>query len=230
VSIVANSAFVIGLSLTAFTGSLGAVPQQLAAVPQLPPAVAQQAPAAAQQPVRPAAAAAAPADLPAGVPLPPGYVIGPEDVLAILFWRDKDMSADVSVRPDGRITLPLINEVQAAGRTPDQLRDEVMKEAAKYVADPNVSVVVKSINSRKVFITGAVSKPGSYPLNAPTTVMQLIAMAGGLQEFADTKHIIVMRTEDGRQVALPFNYKDVLNRKNLKQNIDLKPGDTVVVP
>jgi polysaccharide export outer membrane protein len=96
--------------------------------------------------------------------------------------------------------------------------------------DPNVSVVVKAINSRKVFITGQVAKPGVYPLTAATTVMQLIALAGGVHEFADSKKIIVMRTEKGQPVAYPFNYKDVLKRKNLKQNIELKPGDTVVVP
>ena len=96
--------------------------------------------------------------------------------------------------------------------------------------DPNVTVVVKAINSRRVYITGQVSKPGQYPLTAPTSVMQLIAMAGGLTEFADKKKIIIMRTENGKPVAYPFNYKDVLSRKNLKQNIELKPGDTVVVP
>jgi polysaccharide export outer membrane protein len=182
---------------------------------------------AAQAAARPAVP---PADVPAGVPLPAGYVIGPEDVLDVVFWRDKDMSAEVSVRPDGRITLPLINEVQAAGLTPEQLRETLTSAAAKFVEEPNVSVVVKTINSRKVFITGQVSKPGVYALTAPTTVMQLIAMAGGLLEFAESKKIIVMRSENGRPVAYPFNYKDVLNRKNLKQNIELKPGDTVVVP
>jgi polysaccharide export outer membrane protein len=205
---------------------------RIAQVPTLPPSAPSQP--AQSQPSQAAKAAAAPPAAapvaPTGVPLPPGYVIGPEDVLGILFWRDKDMTADVAVRPDGRITLPLINDVQAAGLTPEQLRDEVMTAAAKYVVDPNVSVVVKAINSRKVFITGSVGKPGVYPLTAPTTVMQLIALAGGLQEFADGKHIIVMRTENGHQVALPFNYKDVLSRKNLKQNIELKPGDTVIVP
>jgi polysaccharide export outer membrane protein len=151
-------------------------------------------------------------------------------VLAVVFWRDKDMSSEVTVRPDGRITLPLINEVQASGLTPDQLRDTLMSAAAKYVEDPNVSVVVKAINSRKVFITGQVAKPGAYPLTSATTVMQLIAIAGGLHEFADAKNIIIMRTENGKPMAYSFNYKDVLKRKNLKQNIDLKPGDTVVVP
>jgi polysaccharide export outer membrane protein len=181
---------------------------------------------AAPKPPAPAGAQIAPA----GVPLPAGYVIGPEDVLDIIFWRDKDMSAEVTVRPDGRITLPLINEMQASGVTPEELRGALMTAAAKYVQDPNVTVVVKAINSRKVFITGQVGKPGAYSLTAPTTVMQLIALAGGLHEFADAKNIIIMRTENGRPMAYAFNYKDVLKRKNLKQNIELKPGDTVVVP
>jgi polysaccharide export outer membrane protein len=166
----------------------------------------------------------------AGVPLPAGYVIGPEDVLSVLFWRDKDMTAEVAVRPDGLITLPLINDIEAAGLTPEQLRDEVTKAAAKYVEEPNVTVVVKAINSRKVFVTGQVAKPGAYPMSAPTTVMQLLALAGGIHEFADSKNIIIMRTENGRQMAYRFNYKQVLKRVNLKQNIELKPGDTIVVP
>jgi polysaccharide biosynthesis/export protein len=179
---------------------------------------------------KPAGPTVPPPPVPTGVPLPAGYVIGPEDVLSVIFWRDKDMSSDVTVRPDGRITLPLINEVQASGMTPEQLRDTLMSAAAKYVEDPNVSVVVKAINSRKVFITGQVAKPGAYTLAAPTTVMQLIAIAGGLHEFADAKNIIIMRNENGKPMAYSFNYKDVLKRKNLKQNIELKPGDTVVVP
>jgi polysaccharide export outer membrane protein len=179
---------------------------------------------------KPANSIAARPPVPAGVPLPPGYVIGPEDVLSVIVWRDKDMSTEVTVRPDGRITVPLINEVQAAGMTPEQLRNALTTAAAKFVEDPNISVVVKEINSRKVFITGQVAKPGAYSLTAPTTVMQLIAIAGGLHEFADAKNIIIMRTESGKPMAYSFNYKDVLKRKNLKQNIELKPGDTVVVP
>ena len=167
---------------------------------------------------------------PAGVAPPAGYVIGPEDVLTILFWRDKDMSGDVAVRPDGMISIPLLHDVPAAGLTPEQLRERLTVEAAKLVEDPNVTVVVKAIHSRKVFVTGQVTRPGSYPITAPTTVMQLLAMAGGVLEFADSKNIIIMRAEGGRQVAYPFNYKEVLKRRNLKQNIELKPGDTVVVP
>jgi polysaccharide biosynthesis/export protein len=168
--------------------------------------------------------------IPAGVPLPAGYVIGPDDILEVLYWRDKDMSAEVAVRPDGLITLPLLNDVQAAGLTPDQLREFLTRAAAKFAKEPNVTVVVKTINSRKVFVMGQVAKPGPYPLSGPTTVMQALAVAGGILEFADSRHILIMRTENGRPVALPFNYKDVLKRKNLKQNIELKPGDTVVVP
>jgi polysaccharide export outer membrane protein len=164
------------------------------------------------------------------VETPPDYVIGPDDVLAVVFWREKDLSADAAVRPDGKISLPLLNDVQASGLTPEQLRVQLTAAAAKYVTDPTVTVVVKAINSRKVFITGQVGKPGPYPLTGPTTVMQLIAVAGGVHEFADSKNIIILRVENGRQVALRFNYKDVSKRKNLKQNIELKPGDTVVVP
>jgi polysaccharide export outer membrane protein len=187
--------------------------------------------AAAPSPAKPSAAKP-PADvnIPAGVVPPADYVIGPDDVLTVVFWRDKDMSTEVAVRPDGMISLPLLNDVKAAGLTPDQLRDELTKAAEKFVEVPSVSVVVKTINSRKVFITGQVGKPGPYPLTAPTTVMQLIATAGGVHEFADTKNITILRTENGRQVALRFNYNDVLKRKNLKQNIELKPGDTIIVP
>ena len=177
----------------------------------------------------PAGAPGAPA-IPAGVVPPPGYVIGPEDALSVVFWREKDMSTDAAVRPDGMITVPLLNDIHAAGLTPDQLRERIQTAAAKFVEDPTVTVVVKAINSRKVFITGLVAKPGQYPLAGPTSVMQLIAMAGGLQEYADSKKILIMRTEGGEQVAKPFNYQDVLNRKNLKQNIDLLPGDTVIIP
>lgn len=162
--------------------------------------------------------------------VPPDYVIGADDVLTIVFWREKDMSGDVTVRPDGRITLPLINEVVAAGLTPEELRREVTTAADKLMEEPTVSVVVKEIRSRKVFITGQVSKPGPYPLTGPTTVMQLIATAGGVLEYADEKNISIMRTENGRAVSLRFNYNDVKRRRNLGQNIALKPGDTIVVP
>jgi polysaccharide export outer membrane protein len=140
------------------------------------------------------------------------------------------MSADVVVRPDGKIALPLLNEVQAVGLTPGQLRERLMEESRRYVEDANITVVVMQINSRRVFITGEVNKPGPYPLAGPTTVLQLIAMAGGLREYANGKNILIMRNDSKGPTSLVFNYQDVIARKNLKQNIDLKPGDTVVVP
>jgi polysaccharide export outer membrane protein len=164
------------------------------------------------------------------VPPPAGYVIGPDDVLQVIYWREKDVSAEVTVRPDGMISLPLLNDVKAAGLTPEQLRDAVNEAAKKFFEDPNVTINIRTINSRKVFIAGSVARPGAYALTAPTTVLQLIAMAGGLTEVANKGKIAVMRQESGRPVRYPFNYKDVANGKNLKQNIELKPGDTVIVP
>ena len=117
------------------------------------------------------------------------YVIGPDDILMISFWRDKELSSDVVVRPDGKISLQLINEVQASGLTPEQLREAITTAASKYVEDPTVTVVVKQINSRRVFVVGQVAKPGPYPLGGPMTLVQLIAMAGGLNEFADRENI-----------------------------------------
>lgn len=185
-----------------------------------------QKPTAAPAATAPAAAAARASD----VTVPPGYVIGPDDLLSIVYWKDKDMSADTQVRPDGKIALPLINELTAAGLTPEQLRQKITEESKKFMEDANITVVVRQINSRKVFITGEVFKPGPYPLTSPTSVVQLIAMAGGLREYANSKKIVIMRTEGGRATSLPFNYPAVTSGKNLKQNVDLKPGDTVVVP
>jgi polysaccharide export outer membrane protein len=151
-------------------------------------------------------------------------------VLSIVFWREKDLSADVTVRPDGKITLPLINEIDAAGLTPEKLRARVIESASKFVQDPEATILVKAMNSRRVFITGQVSKPGPYLLTGSMTVLQLIAMAGGVLEYSDSENISVMRTESGKQTALRFNYKEVSKRKKLEQNVELKPGDTVVVP
>jgi len=188
----------------------------------------------AQAPAHSAASApagAAAATVPVKPATPAGYVIGVDDVLSIVFWRDKDLSApEATVRPDGKVTLPLLNDVQAAGLTPEQLRDTVLTAARRYVEDPQPTVIVKEIKSRKVFITGQVEKPGPYALNGSVTVLQLISMAGGLREFADGKNITVMRLRQGKQSIFEFNYQDLLKRKNLFQNIELEPGDTVVVP
>jgi polysaccharide biosynthesis/export protein len=200
--------------------------------PASPPAPSQKAAQPSPQPVvaKPAPAASSVATAKPALVVPPDYVIGPDDILSVEFWRDKDMSADVVVRPDGKITLPLLNDLDAGGLTPEQLRERVQTEAGKYISDPNVNIVVKQINSRRVFIMGMVGKAGAYPLSAPTTVLQFLSMAGGVSEFADTKKIVIMRTENGVQKALKFNYADVSRGKNLKQNILLQPGDTVVVP
>ena len=158
------------------------------------------------------------------------YVVGAGDVLGINFWRDADMTGDVTVRPDGRITLPLIGDINALGLTPEQLKGHITKAASKLIEDPSVTVIVRAINSRKVFITGQVTTPGAYPLTGPLTVMQVIALAGGLTEYADRKNITIMRTEDGQARNVKFNYSEVSKGKSLSQNILLKPGDTVVVP
>lgn len=162
--------------------------------------------------------------------LPADYVIGSDDLLSIVFWKDRDLSADVLVRPDGRISLPLLNDVMAAGLTPEELKKRLEAAAGSFIEDPSATVVVREIKSRKVFITGQVVKPGSYPLTTPTTVLQLLAVAGGLQEYADASSILILRPEGGRSRTLRFNYKDASKGKNLQQNVELKPGDTVIVP
>lgn len=140
------------------------------------------------------------------------------------------MSAEVLVRPDGKISLPLINDIAAVGSTLDQLRARIATEARRFIEAPQVTVVVKAINSRKVFLTGEVEKPGVYPLTGPMTVLQLIATAGGLSDFAKRDRILVLRTVDGKSVRFPFDYAALLAGYALHQNIVLRPGDTVVVP
>jgi polysaccharide export outer membrane protein len=185
------------------------------------------------EPARAQTPAAAPSSAAGSAPavvVSPDYVIGPEDVLGVLFWREQDMSGDVQVRPDGMITLPLIGDMAAAGLRPDALKAQIEEAAARFLTEPNASVVVRAINSRKVFITGEIVKPGEYPLTAPRTVMQLIALAGGLNEYADANNIIVMRMENGAQRSFKFRCKDVAKGRGLEQNVMLLPGDTVVVP
>src|SRR5436190_96417 len=164
--------------------------------PVQPPATPPSAPV--QQP--------APAPVTQETPLPSGYVIGPDDVLVVSYWRNPEMSAEVTVRPDGLISLPLLNELQAGGLTPEQLRDKISKAAMKYLEEPpTLAIVVKAINSRKVYVTGMVAKPGYYQLTGAMTVVQLLATAGGIQEFADSKNITIVRNEGGKQTSYPFN-------------------------
>ncbi len=164
------------------------------------------------------------------VAVEPDFVIGPEDVLGVQVWREQEVSGDVTVRPDGMITLPLIRDVQAAGLKPDELADRIQTALREYITDASVTVVVRQMNSRKVFITGEVARPGAYLLASSMTVMQLIALAGGLTEFADARKLSIMRTVDGRPMTFPFDYKDVARGRKPEQNLVLRPGDMVVVP
>ena len=160
----------------------------------------------------------------------PGYLIGPQDELNISVWKEPDVSRTVPVRPDGRISLPLIDDVQAAGLTPLQLSKAITEKLNKYFTDPQVTVIVTAINSRRIFILGEVGRPGAYPLLPDMTVLQALSGAGGFSQFANLKGIYVLRNENGKQVRYPFNYKEVIKGFRPEQNIVLKPGDTVVVP
>ena len=160
----------------------------------------------------------------------PAYVIGPEDVLDINVWKEPDVSRTVPVRPDGKISLPLVNDVQAAGSTPQQLASEVTQKLRKYLNEPQVTVIVTAINSQRVFVVGEVLRAGAFPLIPGMTVLQALSSAGGFTTFADVKKIHVMRLVNGKHVEMPFNYRDVLRGDNPDQNIKLEPGDTVVVP
>ena len=157
------------------------------------------------------------------------FVIGLEDVLRVDVWREAELSApQIVVRPDGKITLPLIGDVQAAGFTTKQLQDNLTERFKEFAQAPTVSVMVLKIESQRVSIVGNVSKPGTYPLGSPLTVLELIARAGGLTEYANTKNIKIVRKKDG--TTLNFNYKDAIKGKNLKQNVYLENGDIVMVP
>ena len=158
------------------------------------------------------------------------YTIGPGDVLSVTFWHDKDMSADVTVRPDGKFSLPLINDVDATGLTPDQLRVKLKESAGKFIADAEASVQVKEIHSRTAYILGNVAKPGAYALTPNMRVLQLVAVAGGFAEYADTKGVLVVQTVDGQQRIHEFNYKEFIGQKRAVDNVVLNPDDMVIVP
>ena len=160
----------------------------------------------------------------------PAYIIGPEDVIDINVWKEPDMTRVVPVRPDGKISLPLINDVQAAGSTPQQLAAAVTEKLRKFLTEPQVTVIVTQINSQRVFVVGEVLRAGAFPLIPGMTVLQALAIAGGFTTFADMKKIHVMRLVNGKHVEMPFNYREVLKGDNPEQNIKLEPGDTVVVP
>ena len=160
----------------------------------------------------------------------PNYVISPQDVLDISVWKEPDLSRSVPVRPDGKISLPLLNDVQAAGLTPAQLIAQITTGLNKFVTNPQVTVIVTQISNQRVYILGEVSRAGSYVLQPGMTVLQALSDAGGLTQFAKGKRIYVLRQENGKQEKHFFSYKDVLDGKQPDQNIVLRAGDTIVVP
>jgi polysaccharide export outer membrane protein len=157
------------------------------------------------------------------------YIIGSEDTLQVTVWKEPTLSGTIPVRPDGRISLVLVGDLQAAGRTPMQLADDITAKLKKYIQDPNVSVVVMSVNSQKIFLVGEVGHAGSVMMSAGMTPLQAIAAGGGLSPFANSKKIYILRGEAGKQLKIPFNYKQALKGDN-SQAVELKPGDTIVVP
>ena len=181
--------------------------------------------AGAQRPSNPPPAAN-PAPI---VTTPAGYVIGADDLLTIRVWGDAQLSVDVVVRPDGKISLPLLNDVQAAGLTPEQLNAAIEKAAAKFIAEPDATVMVREVRSRKVYVIGQVTRPGTVQLNGEMNVLQVLSSVGGLLEYADKSNVIILRLENGREKRLKFNFNDVIKGKNVQQNILLQPGDTIIV-
>jgi polysaccharide biosynthesis/export protein len=158
------------------------------------------------------------------------YVIGPEDVLDISVWKEPDFSRAVPVRPDGQISLPLLGDIKAAGLTPSQLAVLITGMLHKYVTQPQVTVIVNQINSRRVYVLGEVNRPGPVSMVPGMTVLQALSSAGGFTQFAKPKGIYVLREENGKEVRYPFNYKQAIRGESVGQNIILKPGDTVVIP
>ncbi len=159
------------------------------------------------------------------------YIIGADDVLAINVWNEKDISKSVPVRSDGNISLPLVGEIQAAGRTPYELEQEITARLRNFITAPTVAVMVEKINSKKFNILGEVVRPGSYSTALANTVVDAIALAGGFRDFAKKKNIYILRrSADGKQARIHFNYKEFIAGKNVAQNINLEPNDTIIVP
>ena len=160
-----------------------------------------------------------------------GYVIGDDDLLEINVWKEQELSRTIPVRSDGKISLPLVGEIQAAGRTPVQLEEEITGRLRNFITEPAVTVMVQKINSLKFNVMGEVTKPGAYPLTTSLTVVDAIAAAGGFKDFAKKKSIYVLHTgADGKELRAKFNYEDFVKGHNPQQNVRLQPGDTVVVP
>ena len=179
--------------------------------------------ALAQQPSRPAPAQADRQAKPVD-----DYRIGPEDVLAIAVWNNEAMSRVVPVRPDGKISLPLLDDVQAGGLTPIQLRDAIAKRLSEYVPSPSVSVIVNDVRSFKVSVIGEVARPARYELKSRASVLDVLALAGGFNQFANRARLVVLRTDGDKQVRIPFNYNRVVAGE--EENVYLRPNDIILVP
>jgi polysaccharide export outer membrane protein len=160
----------------------------------------------------------------------PNYVIGPDDELIVTVWREPDISRTVPVRPDGKISLPLLKDVQAAGLTPMQLTSELTTRLAKFISAPEVTVIVSKVSPPRVFVVGEVGRAGAYPLVAGMTVLEALSSAGGLTPFAKQSKISIVRMENGKQIKISVNYKEIVKGWRPEQNAPLKAGDTVVVP
>jgi polysaccharide export outer membrane protein len=160
----------------------------------------------------------------------PNYIIGPEDELIVNVWKEGDLSRSVPVRPDGKISLPLLNDVQASGLTPMQLGAEITTRLKKFIADPQVTIIVSRVNSQRIYIVGEVNHAGAFPLVPNMTVLEALSSAGGCSPFAKQTKIYILRLENGQENRRPFNFKEVLSGQRMEQNIQLKAGDTIVVP
>jgi len=171
-----------------------------------------------------------PAEPPRSAVADPNYIIGAQDVISVSVWKEAELTREVPVRPDGKISMPLLNDVQAAGLTPSQLADQITVGLKKFVTDPQVTVIVAQINSQRVYILGEVTRAGAYPLLPQMTFLQALSSAGGFTIFANVKKIYLLRQENGKQERYPFDYKQVIAGKNSEQNIILRAGDTIVVP
>ena len=158
------------------------------------------------------------------------YRIGPGDVLQVFVWREGELSRDVTVRTDGKITVPLVGDVEATGRTPRQLAAELGVSYGRFLSSPQVTLGVSQANSSRFYVIGQVNKPGEFPLSARLTALQGLALAGGLKEFAKADSIVILRREGGTEVAKALNYKRLEAGRDLSQNLELRPGDTIVVP
>jgi len=161
---------------------------------------------------------------------PSSYRVAPEDVLEISVWREDALKKEVLVRPDGGISYPLIGEVQAAGKTVFEIRQEIANRLERFIPEPAVSVAILKVGSQRIYVVGKVNKPGEYPIGRFLDVLQALSMAGGLTPFADSNAIRIVRREGDRQVVFPFEYGRVVRGEKLEQNIPLRVGDTVVVP